>query len=151
MPLIQHIDVIPERAFTESPALFDEYTAPVTANAYGAPATVTAQIASPSAATGFVSPQFTSFAVEASASQVVGSFPAVDESAPPVYKQVHQEQIAAEHESLVRNSAPSDILYTCPSLRYRSSLWKVSRNSLRLLSKELAFLLPLPMQHVRLQ
>ena len=73
-----------------------------------------AQIASPSAATSFVSPQFTSFAVEASASQVVGSFPAVDGSAPPAYKQVHQEQIAAEPESLVRNSAPSDICIHVP-------------------------------------
>ena len=43
-----------------------------------------------------VNPQFSIFAVEASAPQVVESFPVVDETAPPVYKQVHQEQIAAE-------------------------------------------------------
>ena len=64
-------------------------------------------IAPPSAATrltfsldttGFVNPQFSVLAVEASASQVVGSLPSVDESASPVYNQVHQEQIAAEQE-----------------------------------------------------
>ena len=43
-----------------------------------------------------VNPQISLFAVEASASQVVDSSPAVDESALPVYKQVHQEQISAE-------------------------------------------------------
>ena len=37
--------------------------------------------------------------MEASASQVVSSFPAADESAPPVNKQVHQEQIAADSGS----------------------------------------------------
>ena len=45
---------------------------------------------------GLVNPQFSVFAVEASASQVVGSSPAVGESALPVYKQVHREQIDAE-------------------------------------------------------
>ena len=49
-----------------------------------------------------VNPQFSSFAVEASASQVVGSFPAVEESAPPVYKQVHQEHVTAEPGSFER-------------------------------------------------
>ena len=34
--------------------------------------------------------------MEASAAQVVSSLPAADESAPPVHKQVHQEQIAAD-------------------------------------------------------
>ena len=52
--------------------------------------------------TGFVNSQFSVFAVEASASQVVGSLHAVDESASPVYIQVHREQIAAEQESLER-------------------------------------------------
>ena len=102
VPLIQHIDLIPERAFTESPAPFDDHIAPVNANAHVAPAPVLAQNALPSAATGFASPQLTSFAVEVSASQAVGSFPAVDESTPPLYKQVHQEQIPAEPESLER-------------------------------------------------
>ena len=52
--------------------------------------------------TGFVNPQFSISAVEDSASQVVGSFPSVNGSASPVYKQVHQEQIAAEQESVER-------------------------------------------------
>ena len=45
---------------------------------------------------GLVNPHFSTFAVEASASQVVGLFPAVNESAPPVFEQVYQEQIAAD-------------------------------------------------------
>ena len=85
-----------------TPAPADSYATPATVNTYVASATVIAQIASPSAATSFVSPQFTSFAVEASASQVVGSFPSEDETASPVYNQVHQEQIAAEQESVER-------------------------------------------------
>ena len=47
-----------------------------------------------------MNPQFSIPAVEACASRVVGSFPSVDESASPVYNQVHQEQIAAEQESV---------------------------------------------------
>ena len=60
---------------------------------------------------GLVDPQFSTFAVEASASQVVGSFPAVDESAPPIYKQVHQKQMTKctfslfpQRERLLRTS-----------------------------------------------
>ena len=49
-----------------------------------------------------VNPQFSTFAVEASASQVVGSFAAVNESAPPVFEQVYQEQIAADPGSFER-------------------------------------------------
>ena len=45
-------------------------------------------------------PQFSIHAVEAPASQIVGSFPSVDESASPVYNQIHQEQIATEPESV---------------------------------------------------
>ena len=51
---------------------------------------------------GLVNPQFSVFAVEASAPQVVGSFLAVDVSAPPVYKQVLNEQIAADTGSFER-------------------------------------------------
>ena len=40
--------------------------------------------------------------MEASASQVVGSFPAVNESAPPAFEQVYQEQIASDPESFER-------------------------------------------------
>ena len=40
--------------------------------------------------------------MEASASQVVGSFTAVNESAPPVFEQVYQEQIAADPGSFER-------------------------------------------------
>ena len=50
--------------------------------------------------TGFVNPQFSILAVEAFASQVVGSFPFVDESAQPVCNRVHQEQIVSEQESV---------------------------------------------------
>ena len=49
-----------------------------------------------------MNPQFSAFAVEASASQVVGSFTAVNESAPPVFEQVYQEQIAADPGSFER-------------------------------------------------
>ena len=59
--------------------------------------------------------ELSAFAVEASASQVVGSFAAVDESAPPVYKQVHQEQIAAEPVSIERTQQCADC--TCRKLR----------------------------------
>ena len=45
---------------------------------------------------GLENPQFSIFAVQASASEVVDSCPPVGESALPVYKQVHREQIAAE-------------------------------------------------------
>ena len=80
---------------------------------------------------GLENPQFSAFAVEASASQVGGPFPAVDESILPVYNSIHQEQIAAEPESLERVLTPLNKLCTCPSLRSRSSLWKVSRRSVR--------------------
>ena len=43
-----------------------------------------------------MNPQFSIFAVEASAPQVAGPIPAVGESALVVYKQVHRKQIAAE-------------------------------------------------------
>ena len=92
-------------------ALADFCAAPARVIEYVTPAPVTEYIAPPSAATrcipsldttGFVNPRFSIPAVEASASQVVGSFPSVDESVSPLYNQVHQEQIAAEQESVER-------------------------------------------------
>ena len=44
---------------------------------------------------GLVNPQFSITAVEASAPQVVGSLPSYEEFDPPMYNQVHQEQIVA--------------------------------------------------------
>ena len=84
-----------------APAPADSDAAPATVNTKVALAPVTEYIAPPSAATrftpsvdttGFVNPQFSTSPVEASASQVGGSFPSVDESASPVNNQVHQEQ-----------------------------------------------------------
>ena len=49
-----------------------------------------------------MNPQFSTYAVESSASQVFGSFTAVNESAPPVFEQVYQEQIAADPRSFDR-------------------------------------------------
>ena len=76
-----------------------------------------------------VNPQFSIPAVEASASQVVGSFPSVDESASPVYNQVHQEtdRCRARECGSVCSSTPLNKLCTCPS---RSRLWKASKWSL---------------------
>ena len=98
-----------------TPALVHIYAAPYAAPArvieYVAPSLVIDYIASPSTATGcflnlettgFANPQFSVPAVEASASQVVGCFPSVDEVASPGYNQVHQEQIAADSESVER-------------------------------------------------
>ena len=45
--------------------------------------------------------------MDASAPQVVSPFPAVDESAPPAFLQVHQEQIAAEPGSFERTQQRS--------------------------------------------
>ena len=52
--------------------------------------------------TSFVNPQFPTKAVEAFASQVIGSLPLLDEFAATVYDQVRQEQIAAEQERVER-------------------------------------------------
>ena len=88
-------------------------------------------------------------AVEASVSQVVGSFPA----ASPVYIQVHQAQIIADPECVERVQQRNG---SFPSFKSRNSLWKVSWRSLRnvllsrLCSKVLAFLLLLLMQHLLL-
>ena len=66
-----------------------EYVAP-------APLSSICGLANAQFCTGLVNPQFSIFAVEASASQIV------NESAPPVFKQVHREQIAAEQECVER-------------------------------------------------
>ena len=89
-PVIKHVSFAPDDTYA-APARID-CMAPATLVKYIAPASprVNRDIR------GSVNPQFSTFAVEASASQVVGSFLAVDESAPPAYKQVHQAQIAAE-------------------------------------------------------
>ena len=93
------------------------------ANAYVTPALAIAQIALRSAATGFLSPQFASVALKVSASQVVGSFPTVDESTPPVYKQVHQEQVAAEPESLERTKqCTNEHIFHVPFLQKQEQL-----------------------------
>ena len=113
-PKIEH--VAPTPAVTcAAPALVIEDAAPAPAvtcatpasvNAYVAPAAVTQYIAKPSAATlsfgttGFVNPQFSVPAVEASVSHVVGSISPLKEFAAHVYSQVRQEQIAAEQKSV---------------------------------------------------
>ena len=83
---------------------------------------------------GLVNPQCSIFAVEASAPQVVGSFPTVDESAPLAFtsKFIRNRSLRSQGDLSVRNSTPLKTLYTCPSVRSRSSLWKVSRRSLRI-------------------
>ena len=55
--------------------------------------------------TGFVHPQFSTTAVEASASHVIGSLPVLDEFAVPVYNQIRQEQIVAEQERVQQHTA----------------------------------------------
>ena len=71
--------------------------------------------------TGLVNPQFSISAVEASASQIIGSLHSVDESASPAYIEVHQEQTAAEQESVecVCNSTPLNGNSSLSGLRSR--------------------------------
>ena len=71
----------------------------------------------PHIATGLMNPKFSTLVVEASASQIVCSFTTVNESAPGSFS--------------VRNGASLKTLYTGPSPRSMSSLWKVSRRSIR--------------------
>ena len=85
-----------------APAPADSYATPATVNAYVAPAPVTTRFTLSVDTTAFVKSQFSITAVEASASQVVDSFPCVNESALHVYNLVHQEQITAEQESVER-------------------------------------------------
>ena len=106
VPVTEYVTLAPADTYTElspviehvTPAPVDVYTAPARVIDHVAPSLEIDYIAPPSAETGvflnldttsFVNSQFSIFAVEASASQVVGSFPAV-------------EQIAAEQESLER-------------------------------------------------
>ena len=106
--VVEHVTPVPVPDFVTPPAHVIQYVAPLTNS---------------QCSSGLVNPQFSTFAVEASASQVVGLFPAVNESASPVFEQVCQQQIGADPGSLsVRNSAPVKTLYTCPSLRSRCSL-----------------------------
>ena len=139
-PGIEHVAPAPADAqstpapvtYHVAPAPAVSHATPVTVNAYVAPAPVTESIAPPQAATcftlsvnttNFVKPQFSIHAVEASASQIVGSVPSVDESASPVYNQIHQEQIATEPENVecAQQHTVEELVYVpVPQIQERS-------------------------------
>ena len=75
---------------------------PAPSSPCAAPAPVIEYVAPAFVSDGFGNLQFSSKAVEASASQVVGSFLAVDKSASPVYIHFHQEQVVADPECVER-------------------------------------------------
>ena len=139
-PVIEHVAPAPADAqstpapvtYHVAPAPADSHATPVTVNAYVAPSPVTEYIAPPPAATcftlsvdttSFVKPQFSIHAVEAPASQTVGSVPSVDESASPVYNQIHQEQIATEPENVecAQQHTVEELVYVpVPQIQERS-------------------------------
>ena len=67
--------------------------------------------------TGFMNPQFSVPAVEASASQAVGSSPSVDESASPQYNEFRQEQIVAEQERVQQRTAEQTVHVPVPQVQ----------------------------------
>ena len=86
---------MPVPDFVTPPAHVIQYVAP-------APLSSICGLTNSQFSCGLVIPQFSTFAAEASASQVVGLFPAVNESVSPVFEQVYQEQIGADPGSFER-------------------------------------------------
>ena len=78
-------------------------------------ATVTTDASSDT--TCFVTPQFSTTAVAASASRVIGSLPLLDEFAVLVYNQVHQEQIVAEQERVQQRIAEQIVHVSAPQIQ----------------------------------
>ena len=107
-----------------APSPVNEHTAPPPAVTCFAPcqqsppetmATVTSDASFDT--TAFVNPQFSTAAVESSASQVIGSLPLLDEFAVPVYNRIRQEQLVAEQERVQQHTAAHIVHVPVPQIQ----------------------------------